>query len=407
VTLTPQATAPIPATATVSATPTDTPVPKLALETLAVAPIDLGLLFDSWSPDGQWVAYWVVEDTAGAEYPVFVNVIDGRRCQHQEIHAEGYDGRVDWQGDDQVTVVLNQQGEAAGGSVCGTFATVKGGALPGRRATEEISPDGRYRAERRFVKALEGGGESKSVTITDVASGQTIATVPFVTSSNYGWSGQGWLNDKLYLVGVAVDQGILYISLPSGRIGEVLPDFFGLDVADERFVTRVDLQADPATGVYHILVQIYKSSSASPPLVYHSELDRVEQVAFYFAWPWYSSSSFTPDGHWLLLGDPVEAGTPGPYTGYWLRPVDPPGSAAIQVVRGVKFEGLSGDARALAEFWADMAFGQWRFCGLSRSAQQVAFCRDTWVRIYALTNGSLLGERSVAPYGCISAFWIT
>lgn len=391
-----------------AATPTvvtATPVPKLALQTLAVAPIDLGLLFDSWSPDGQWLAYWVVESTTGGEFPVFVNVTDSRKCSHQEARAEGYDGRIDWQGNDRVTVILNQRGEAVSGAVCDTFTPIAGRALPGRSVTVEVSPGGRFRAATRLVKTLEGGGQSMDLTIHDVATGQTLVSLPYVTSPNDGRAGQGWLNEALYLVGVAIDQGVLHVSVPDGRIGHVLPDFFGLDVADEEFVSRVDLQADPATDAYHILIQIYKNSRASPPLLYHGELDQVEQLAFYFALPWYNSSSFTPDGQWLLLGDPVEAGTPGPYTDHWLRPVDPPGSAAIHVVRGARFEGVSDRARAMAEIWADAVLGRWAPCGLSRPAQQVAFCRDNWIRILALPEGTLLAQQSAAPYDVSTVSW--
>ena len=113
-----------PTVVTATPTPTDAPVPQLAFQTLAVAPIDRGLLFDSWSPDGQWVAYWLVDSEAGAEHPVFVNATDSRRCEHKEVIGEGWDGRVTWQEDGKVTVVVNQEGKAMSGSVCGTFAPV-------------------------------------------------------------------------------------------------------------------------------------------------------------------------------------------------------------------------------------------------------------------------------------------
>jgi hypothetical protein len=394
-----------PTVVTATPTPTDAPVPQLAFQTLAVAPIDRGLLFDSWSPDGQWVAYWLVDSEAGAEHPVFVNATDSRRCEHKEVIGEGWDGRVTWQEDGKVTVVVNQEGKAMSGSVCGTFAPGENHTLPDRHTTVDISPDGRYRAETRLVRSEGEGGQYKSLTITDVATGQTIFALSYLTSIYYSSAGQGWLNEELYLVGVAIDQGVLYVSVPDGRIGHVLPDFFGLDASDEEYVSRLDLRTDPAAGVYHILIQIYQSSPTSPLLLYHGELDQVEQLAFYFAWPWYNSSSFTPDGQWLLLGNPVEAGTPGPDADYWLRLVDPPGSAAIHVVHETKFEGVSDQARAMAEIWADAALGQWAFCGLSRPAQQVAFCRDNWVRIFALPEGTLLAQPSAAPYDVTAVWW--
>lgn len=269
----------------------------------------------------------------------------------------------------------------------------------------DISPNGRYRTETRLIRWIGEGGGYETLTIADAAVGQTITTVSYVDSSNFRWAGQGWLNNELYLIGQTGDQGVLYVSLPEGRIGHLLPDFFGLAAREEEDVCLVDRQADPATGKYHLLLQLCEEGRGLPLLLYHSELDQVEEVAFYFAWPFFDSSSFTPDGQWLLLGDPIEKGEPGVSINYWLRLVDPPGSTAIEIIPGVEFDGLSGQGQQMAEIVAEAVLHSWMFCRLSGQAQQMAFCRDNSVRILSFPDGKLLGQWSTASYDVRYLWW--
>jgi hypothetical protein len=189
----------------------------------------------------------------------------------------------------------------------------------------------------------------KTLTIAEPATGRTIATVSYVDSPHFGWAGQGWLNDELYLIGKTVDQGVLYVSLPEGRIGRLLPDLLGLDASEEEYVVYLCRQANPATGEYHLLLVRYRDDTGRlPPLLYHSELDQEEELAFYDVQAVFDGSSFTPDGKWLLLSNPIAEGEPGPSSDYWLRPVDPPGSAAVEIPRGMDFGGFSSEAQKMA-----------------------------------------------------------
>jgi Tol biopolymer transport system component len=394
-TLTPQATVPSAATNTlVTGIPTSTPVPLQFADPLVTAPdSEFGLGFDSWSPDSQWIAYWVGETAEGSPaHLTFVNVRTGSKCQHPEVSAQYGSGWVAWQEDDRVIAVLDQEGEAMAGSVCETFAPVEKPALLDRHVTVDTSPDGRYRAETRLVRWEGEGGRYETLTIAGTATGQTIATVSYLTSSNFGWAGQGWLNDELYLIGQTADQGILYVSLPEGRIGHVLPDLIGLDASEEEYVVYLCRQANPATGEYHLLLVRYKDGTGRLPLLlYHSELDRVEELAFYDIGVNFDSSSFTPDGEWLLLGSPIAEGQPGPSSNYWLRPVDPPDSVATKIVPGVKFDESSGEAQKMAEIAAEAVLGSWTFGGSSGQAEKMAFYNGNSVRIWSLPDGRLLG----------------
>ena len=289
--------------------------------------------------------------------------------------------------------------------MCEALTPVEAVAFPGRITEDEMSPDGRYRAETRIVR-WEGEAMYKTLVITEPGAGRTIATVSCVDSPHFLPVGRGWLNEELHLIGKTVDHGVLYISMPEGMLGHVLPDMLGLDAGDEEYVLFVQSQMDPASDEYHLLLQEYRDDAPLfPLLLYHSELDQVEEVPFYLAWPFFCGSSFTPDGGWLLLGNPIAEGEPVDAVDYWLRPVDPPGSAAIEVKAGMRLDGVSAQAQKMAEIVADAVLHKWAFCGLSRQAQQMAFCRDTSVRVLGLPDGEPLGVWSTPPYDARYLSW--
>jgi len=387
-----------------SPTATSTPVGAAVVKPLAVAPAKLGLGFDSWSPDGQWIAYWV-GDVERPAHLTFVNVQTGRTCQHDEVSAQDWSRRVIWRGDDQVTVVVNQEGEALAGTVCDALVPVEAVAFPGRITADDTSPDGRYRAEERIVR-WEGEAEYKTLVMTESGTGRTVATVSYLGSPHILAAGQGWLNNRLYLIGKTVNQGVLYVSLPEGRIGHVLSDLLGLNASDEEYIWLVQSQADRASGTYHLLLQEYKDDAPQfPLLLYHSEPDQVEEVPFYLAWPFFGSSSFTPDGGWLLLGNPVSEGEPVDSVNYWLRPVDPLGSTAIEVSTSMNLDGVPAQARTMAEIVAKAVAYKWTFCGSSRELGQMAFARETSVMIFGTRDGKLLGGWSTALYDTRYLWW--
>ena len=400
----PETTVPPPMSTVTGGTATSTVTAQPVLRPLTAAPARQGLGFDSWSPDGRWIGYWV-GDAEGPAHLAFADVHTGRTCQHEEVDAQDWSRRLIWQGDDKVSAVVNQQGEALAGTVCGALAPVEAVAFPGRVTADEPSPDGRYRAEERIVR-WEGEAEYKTLVMSESGTGRTVATVSYVGSPHILRTGQGWLNDRLYLIGKTVDRGVLYVSLPEGKLGHVLPDLWGLNESDEEYIWLVQSQANPASGEYHLLLQEYKDDAPQfPVLLYHSELDQLEEIPFYLAWPFFEGSSFTPDGQWLLLGDPVSEGEPTGTINYWLRPVDPPGSAAVRASTSMKIDGVPAQAREMAEIVAKAVDYKWAFCGSSLELGQMAFARETSVMIFGLRDGQLLGGYSTSPYDTRYLWW--
>ncbi len=385
-TYTPQPTAAPAATRTPEpGTPTETPIPLYNIEPLVTAapfpPLTFGLRFDSWSPDSQWIAYWVGERAEGHPAQLaFANVLSGQACQHAEVSAQDLDsGSVLWQADGRAIAVLYPQQETLSGVPCETFAPVENIPLPDHNTHVYDSPDGRYRAKVSIVR-LEEASFYTDVTITDLETGQPVVTTSYIDSPHIVGRPM-WLNNELFLIGKTVDQGIHYIALPEGQVGNVFPDLLGLEAGGEEQIWRVDGHAGPATGEYHLLLVGLKGASGSPLLLYHSEIDRLEEIPFYSTWFLLDGTSFSPDGKWLFVGDPFEKGEPGPSNDYWLRLVDPPGSTAVEITH-------------------DLGPG-----GLSIQAQKMAFFAYSSIHIFGFPDARLISQWNAPGYDVQSTWW--
>ena len=233
------------------------------------------LRFDSWSPDSQWIAYWRSErDGESPASLVFANVLTGEICKHEEVPTEniGY-GYLLWQEDDSIVAFLNLEEDAMGGQPCEEFTALNDFSPP--EWDVKISPDGRYRAQYAILGWEEQTMHGET-TITDLTTGETIVSLQWDTGVNFAHrAGPSWLNNEIFLMGRAYDQGWIYASMPERRVGNVFSDILGLDIHREQFVSGLFSQADPSTDEYHLLVD-----GGGPLLLYHSELDLLEEIPF-------------------------------------------------------------------------------------------------------------------------------
>jgi hypothetical protein len=87
-------------------------------------------------------------------------------------------------------------------------------------------------------------------------------------------------------------------------------------------------------------------------LLYHSELDLVEELLFYKARVCSRGEcrGLLPAGRWLLIGNAVGEGDPANDEGRdnWLRSADPPGSEAMEIVSRAELGGLSPTGEQIA-----------------------------------------------------------
>ena len=365
-------------------TPLQTQTPPPNLEPFVTAP---ALRFDSWSPKSQWIAYWTGE--AHEETPAslaFFNVLTSETCSPAGVLADDLtSGRVLCQQENRVIVVLNDEGLAMKGAPCELFKPTENVIHPDTSIT--FSLDGHYRAEKTY--SPEGQLVAYTVTITDITTGQPVVTFSWEASIYLSASEPGWLNHELYLIGQTYQDGIVYLSLPDGQSHDLFTDLMGLTSFDNETVWLVFYTTNPITGVYHILLQWQGAPTYenwSPLLLYHSELAQVEELSFYGvrSFGGYGSWGLSPDGQWLIVGNPVEDGDPANDTGedYWLRAVDPPGSEAVQ------FSGRGG----LGE--------------LSSNGQMMAFVRAASViDILSFPDGQFLSQWHTVGYHLDRMWW--
>jgi hypothetical protein len=340
------------------------------------------LRFDTWSPDGRWMAYWQGESEDLPAHLVFIDTHSGKVCRHEELTSGFWDGYAIWQDDGRVLAMLNRNKDVFRGTPCGVFDPVRDYALPEEGG--DVSSDGRYRADT--VARTEEQLIHNVTTITELRTGKTVAHVAWDASVHALQSGPRWLNDELYLLGQTLNQGVLYIEPPYGRTGDVLTDLFGLGAQYDKSIWHVFSYTDPVAGTYHILLQWDGGPVRSPILLYHSELKKVEELAFYEVHPFSATDHepldfFSPEGKWLLVSDPLNEEHPPNAIGedYWLQPVDPPGSEAVKIATGLAAGKTS---------WA---------------AQKMAFYDRQAIYIFNLPDGELLGRWAASRFTLIPA----
>jgi hypothetical protein len=165
-----------------------------------------------------------------------------------------------------------------------------------------------------------------------------------------------------------------------------LTDLLELDAEYLDNTWSVFTHPEPAAGEvgeYHLLLQWESGLSRLPLLLYHSELDQVEELPFYHAQPFALAIpggfyGFSPDGQWVLLGEPAPEGG----AGYWLRPVDPVGTLAAR-------------------------FGQalGTFQDLSPQAHQAVFYNQRFLQIVSFPAGELLSKWETPGYYLNGVSW--
>jgi len=348
--------------------------PLNLIEPLVASP---RLRFDSWSPDSQWFAYWFAD---GEDLPArlaFVDVQSHKICQHEEISVAGIEnGGVKWADDGQVNVNDYSGKKTFRGTPCEKFSEID--FVPPSFEMSFLSPDGRHRADT-IISGSEGELSEMVTTITEIVVGKIVSTLNW-GSGPHTWAESGWLNNKLYLVGFdVVKQEALYVSLPDGKVGNIVTDLLGLEINDIGDILRVGREANMTGGQYHLLIERYKDSPA-PLLLYHSELDLVEELPFYRSWL-AGGRTFSPGGKWLFPFHPTSR--QDATDELWIRSVDPPGGEARQLADGSGFAGFS----------------------LSGDGSKIAVMGYAYVDISTFPGGDMIGQWGASGYDLNSIWW--
>ena len=353
--------------------PTETQLPVRVIEPRVTSP---RLRFDSWSPDSRWIAYWSAEAEDLPAQLAFINVQSREICQHDSILTEDiWSGYVSWGENDNVIAVLDLSGSALQGMPCEQFSSTEPVTIS--HTETSISPDGRYLAETT-ISGWEEQLIHKVTTITEISTKQITATINW-DGSPHVWAESGWLNNKLFLIGLDIHRGPLYVSVPDGRAGNVVSDLLGLDIQEVGYVSHVGRHTNTATEEYHLLLTMWNEPPGSPLLLYHSELDLIEELPFYQS-RIVAGSNFSPDGKWLFLSYPSSKES-NETEDFWIRAVDPPESPAVQLAEGMGF------------------------MGFSQEAQKIIFDKNTFVHILNFPSGETIKRVAGEGYDLSGVWW--
>lgn len=350
---------------------------------------------ESWSSDGGWLAFWRSGANEGPARLRFVAAEGEEQCVADGITTESiWDGFITWESTTELTVQSNTG--AWRGTICGDYTRIDRPSDTDRR--EWRSPDDRY------IAKIDGQNEGQltiaTAAITDVASGELVARLPYSASIHDPNPGSLWLTDELFLVGPTLE-GPRYLSATTGEAGNLITDLLGL--VDDARAGDPWIVASSLTGAdYHLLLEWH--GGRAPLLLYHAESDTVEELPFTTMHSFtlrLDALGFSPDGEWLLVGDPIE--NPGDESAigddFWLRQVDPPGGEARPLASGVGGAPLAPGGEFIAFFdratiWiyrfpTNELVGRWQARG--RALLPIAWSPDGR-RLAALGYGTTTGD---------------
>ncbi len=358
---------------------TATTIPKpTRAETLIhnIEPLVTGsiLRFDSWSPDSKWFAYWITNNDDAPAHLAFINVQTGKTCE-QEVGAIGIEsGGVKWLADGTVNIADYSSKKAFHGVPCKTFSEVE--FFPPSNHESSLSPDNRYRAET-VISGYNQELTHNITAITEISTNQVIVTVNW-DSGPHTSAESGWLTNELYLIGLdVVKQKVIYASVLDGKVGDVVTDIMRLKTQDVGYIFHMGRYANTTEGKFHLLLEEANQAPALL-LLYHSETGFVEKLPFYKS-SIIDGSAFSSDGKWLFLSYPSSKQN-GDIPDFWIRSVDPPDSAALQLASGMGFAGFSSEAH------------------------KIVFI-DDYVHILNFPSGEVISMLSVPDYSIDRVWW--
>jgi hypothetical protein len=319
-------------TAVPSQTSMPSPVPTKTLqltstpESVSATPLVTApyLEFGSWSPDSQWIAYWVSSQEE-AEQPTnfmpggtlhFRNVRTGETCAvSQFVRPDNRSALVYWS--DEIEAII------AMGEV--TFTGKPCQVEPYRQLEDFVidappnpafSPDGDYYAGT-MLESSENGILTFETTLTAAGSSQPRQRVTWQIDERLGEYGVGgeWISSKQFLIHETLEQGPLLLDLEQGVV-PVLTQLLGLDEIPSILGTEgYGFRASASPGVerdsFHLVVTGVGTEESFPSIMlYHAENGKAEALPFRYVW----GKGFSADGQWLLTDERPDVGGYETYT---------------------------------------------------------------------------------------------
>jgi hypothetical protein len=309
-----------------SAGPTNTLELTATADTISITPLVTApyLEFGSWSPDSQWIAYWVSSEADVAQSTNFMpggtlnfmNVATGEMCAvSQFVTPDNQSAQIYWS--ERMEVIIRMGEEAFTGKPCQneTYRQLDD-FITEPVPDPALSPSGEYHADT-VLESSENGIVTFETSFTASGSEQPVQQVTWQIDERLGEYGLGgeWISQKQFLIYETLDQGPLILDVERGVI-PVLTELFGLDqIPSITGPEGYGLYAIPIPGIerdsFHLLLQGVGTEANFPSVrLYHTEDGRVETLPFRYAW----REAYSPDGQWLLMDERPDAGGYETYT---------------------------------------------------------------------------------------------
>lgn len=268
------------------------------------------IVFDSWSPDGLWVALWLSDqEDLAAQLPytspggvlTFLSVEDGKQCGVDAIHtAQAFAAQVVWEVDNSVVVAYD--GTTYRGQPCAEFAITDDVVVP---VAEER--DGRFSADNRYHIETTQVGEENGILSLETAmfeGERAILTAAWQIDQRLGdytdWLGGEWVSPTQFLIYETFYQGPLLLDAEQG-ISVILTELMGMGAIPTMITDEYALRALPIVGetTYHLLVSgVGLEGNFPAAMLYHAEDGTTESLPAQKLW-------WTPVvGDWIILNAP-------------------------------------------------------------------------------------------------------
>ena len=339
-----------------SVTPSATKAIKL-ISPWKVAPF---IHFASWSPDSQWIAFWVSSTDDIASSPsdkmpggtlYFANIRTRQSCAETQFTTPSYETvKVHWSNDGRAIVIMPDVVYIGNPCQTGSYSQeTNPGGIETQSPGQSLSPNGLYDVDTT-LQLSENGFFTFKTTITTADHVRVLQSVTWKIEQREGryehFLGGEWISSKQFLLNETQTEGPLIIDVDKGVIS-VVTKLFNLGKIPQMSVEGYGLVAIAAPKMdqndYHLLLKGIGTEASFPKvMLYHSENRVVETLPFSHVW----SVPFSPDGQWLLMDSRSDLDDSHII---WIRPIENIGGEWQQITSGL-YSAMWNDN------WTEMVF---------------------------------------------------
>lgn len=292
-----------------TATNTPSPIPPIPTPVPNLYVSGAHIIVSDWSPDSQWLAYWLSTeaDLAGLEPYVWpggmlhlLNSHSSESCPLPQFHTDAWgEMSVTWTPDGSLSVQDWENNEQWQGRPCqsDSFVRLAEPPTPADEPAEDkgLSPNGRFRITLDLQEEEEDHWRMMLTTLRQEGGGE-ITAVTWRTQATFAEDDPGgqWLSPTQFFIPLANGGPLLLDADRPGQVINIQTDLFDLpEPAEDRGVAA----APGLTPDSFYLLLLSNRFQNAPIQLYHANSGLIETLPYTLPlWP-----PFSPDYQWLLL----------------------------------------------------------------------------------------------------------